>query len=109
MKRVLESRSLSEQQAASHTPPRNRLIASELYDLLERRKYSQSTEELKNLAQQYNMDIEVLKRLTRFVNTPTPLEETRQKVTDEEGQERFTVVVSFISISVFYLHILISS
>ena len=63
MKRVLESRSLSEQQAASHAPPRNRVIASELFDLLERRKNSRSADELKSLAEQHNVDVEVLEAL----------------------------------------------
>ena len=98
MKRVLESGSLSEQQAASHAAPRNRVIASELFDLLERRKNSRSADELKSLAEQHNVDVEVLERLTRSVNTPSPIEGSRQKVVDEEGQERYTVVVSTLLI-----------
>ena len=93
MKRVLQSREASEQQAASYAPPRNRLRASELVDALEQRKAARSREELQEIARKYNMDANVLERIGRFTNTPSIIEGSRRKVVDEEGKERYTLLV----------------
>ncbi|KAL5533310.1 hypothetical protein ACEPAF_5086 [Sanghuangporus sanghuang] len=95
MKHVLQSRQTSEEEAASYTPPRNRLRASELFSVLEARKTSHSPNQLQEVARQYNVDLDVLERLARFVNTPSIIEESRRKVIDEEGKERFTVLVAW--------------
>ena len=99
MQRLLQSRQASEAEAASHAPPRNRLLASALFDALEARKRlsvsERSPEELKKLAARHNVDAEVLERLSKVVNTPSEVEGSRRKVVDEEGQERYTVLVSY--------------
>ena len=93
MKQVLQSRQASEEEAASYTPPKNRLRASELFSAFETRKSIQSQTQLQEIADEYNIDLDVLERLGQFVNTPSTREESRRKVVDEEGKERFTVLV----------------
>lgn len=106
MQRILASRNISEAQAASHAPPPNRLLASALFSALEERKHLSSSERtpeaLKKLAARYNVDAEVLERLSRSVNTPSEVEGSRKKVVDEEGQERYTVLVRDICILSYY-------
>jgi hypothetical protein len=42
-----------------------------LASLLEKRSEQRSHDDLRNLAEEFNMDIDVLERLSRFVNVPT--------------------------------------
>lgn len=93
MKHVLQSREVSEQQAASHQLPRNRLLASELFAALEQRKAVRSREELQEISNRHNIDPDIFERIARHANTPSTLENTRRKVVDEEGTERFTILV----------------
>ena len=55
---------------------------------------------MRKLASRHNIDAEVLERLARVVNTPSEVEGSRRKVVDEEGQERFTVLVSMVDYGV---------
>ncbi len=93
MRNMLHSRDVSEQQASSSTPTRNRILAGSLYQLLEDRKNVQSRAELASLASSYGVDESILERLTRTVNTPTIAEDTRRMVTKEAGEERMAVLV----------------
>lgn len=93
MRNMLHSRDVSEQQASSSTPTRNRILAGSLYQLLEDRKNVQSRAELASLASSYGVDESILERLTRTVNTPTIAEDTRRMVTNEAGEERMAVLV----------------
>ena len=81
---------------------------SALADALDARKRLTNTntapEELRKLAARHNVDAEVLERLARVVNTPSEVEGSRRKVVDEEGQERWTVLVSSVS-ALLYLDV----
>ncbi|KAH8117475.1 hypothetical protein DFH11DRAFT_1504699 [Phellopilus nigrolimitatus] len=101
VKHVLHSRDVSEQQATSHAATRNRILASELFDLLEHKKSTASLNELIKLANRYDMDVDVLERLGAFANTPSIVEGSRQKVLEEDGRERFTTLVRPLLVSFF--------
>ena len=94
MKRILQTRQVSEQQAMSHATPRNHILASELAGLLESRKSSKSLEEIRQMASRYNLDVEVLERLAKTINTPTVIPGSRRKVVGENGEERDIMLVS---------------
>jgi len=96
MKNMLHSRDVSEQQASSSTPTRNRILAGGLYQLLEDRKGVQSRTELTSLANSYGLDEAVLERLARSINTPSIAEDTRRVVTNDEGDERMTVMAKWV-------------
>jgi len=96
MKNMLHSRDVSEQQASSSTPTRNRILAGSLYQLLEDRKNVQSRAELASLASSYGVDESILERLTRTVNTPSIAEDTRRMVTNEAGEERMAVLAKWV-------------
>ena len=85
MSRILQSRTLSEQQAASNTPIRNRLHASALSTLLDERKSLRTQTEVARLADRYDVDIDLLDRLTRFVNAPSTV--TKEPRRDVQGGE----------------------
>lgn len=87
----MQTQEASEQQAASRVPPKNRILAGELFEILERRK---SVEEIRHIALQYNLDPDALDRLVRVVNTPSVMPGTRRKVVGENGEERDTMLVS---------------
>lgn len=91
MRHILQTQEASEQQAASRVPPKNRILAGELFEILERRK---SVEEIRHIALQYNLDPDALDRLVRVVNTPSVMPGTRRKVVGENGEERDTMLVS---------------
>lgn len=91
MRHILQTQEASEQQAASRVPPKNRILAGELFEILERRK---SVEEIRHIALQYNLDPDALDRLVRVVNTPSVIPGTRRKVVGENGEERDTMLVS---------------
>jgi hypothetical protein len=57
----------SESQASNATP--NRILASSLIDLLDEKK-STSHDALETLARKYDIDIQTLKNVSRFVNSP---------------------------------------
>lgn len=94
MRHILQTQEASEQQATSRVPPKNRILAGELFEILERRKTARSVEEIHQIAMQYNLDPEALDRLTRVVNTPSVIPGTRRKAVGENGEERDTMLVS---------------
>ncbi|THH03853.1 hypothetical protein EW145_g5955 [Phellinidium pouzarii] len=95
MKNILRSRDVSEQQASSHTPTRNRMLAGMLFDLLEQRKSVRSKDELSKLADRYDIDLDVMERLAAFTNTPSIVEGSRRKLLEDDGQERFTMLAGW--------------
>lgn len=94
MQHIIRSREASEQQAASTSPTRNHILASSLAQLLDERKYASTQAELATLVSRYAMDVDVLERLAGTVNIPSIDDDTRQRVIGNDGDERFTVVVS---------------
>jgi hypothetical protein len=61
----------SEVMASSIRTPRNHLRPSALVELFDERKALASRFELERLAGRYNMDVNVMERLARYVNTPS--------------------------------------
>lgn len=95
MTHILQTQEASEQEAVSRIPPKNRVLAGELFEMLERRKKAKSVEEIRHIAIQYNLDPDALDRLARVVNTPSVIPGTRRKVVGENGEERDTMLVSY--------------
>ena len=94
---MYRTRDISEQQAASARPVRNRMDAGTLSTLLDDRKFVTSRTELEQLAARYNLDVAVLERLTRFVNSPSIGEGTVVRTVGDDGQEKITMQVSVLA------------
>jgi hypothetical protein len=90
---MYRARHVAEQQAASARPVRNRLEAGTLSTLLDDHKYVTSRSDLEQLAARYTIDVAVLERLARFVNSPSIGEGTVVRTVGEDGQERITMQV----------------
>ena len=93
MKRVLHSRDISEQQASSHSSTKNRMTAGMLFDLLEQRRSITSRSELSSLVGRYDIEPAVLERVATIVNTPSVAEGSRRKILEDDGRERWTMLV----------------
>lgn len=94
LKEIHQKREASELEAASFKPIRNRLHASTLTELLDERKNVSSAAEMAELAKKYNVDLQVLERLARFVNSPSIGEKTVTRTVDhEDGMEKITMQV----------------
>jgi hypothetical protein len=93
---MYRKRHVAEQQAASARSVRNHLEASTLSSMLDDRKFVTSRSDLKQLAARYNVDVSVLDRLTRFVNTPSIGEGTVIRTVDKDGQEKITMQVCLL-------------
>ncbi|PCH35588.1 hypothetical protein WOLCODRAFT_139965 [Wolfiporia cocos MD-104 SS10] len=92
-----QSRLRSEEEARSSRPTRNRLMAASLSDLLQEYKMVSSAEELKNLADRYDIDVETLRNVARFVSSPNIDRETVVRVVDEEsGTEKITMKAAWV-------------
>ena len=72
--------------AGSSQTTRNRLQPSALFSLLDERKAPSSRFEVDRLAGRYNIDVEVLERLVRYVNTPSISEDAVQSTRTEDNQ-----------------------
>ena len=98
MQHLLKSREISEQQAASSQPTKNRILAGDLHSLLTDRKSVMSTQEMESLAGRFTMDVDVLERLSRVVNSPSIDPRSRKYVKEEGGSERLIMTVSRINV-----------
>lgn len=98
MSNILRTQKLSEQQASSYDSTRNRLLASSLFELLEQRNKSvvSTREDLARLATRFDMDVDVLERLGRTVNSPSPVSGSMKKVVNEDGEERITYLAEWV-------------
>ena len=94
MKRMLDTRQASEQQAASRMT-RNRVTADVLAYLLERRTMPTTDQSIKDLAEQCGMDLATLEDVAKYVNYPTVAEGSVVRVVGKDGEERVTMKVSF--------------
>lgn len=90
---MYQTRNIAEQQAASARPVRNRLEAATLSTLLDDRKFVTSRSDLEQLAARYTVDVAVLERLARFVNSPSIGEGTVVRTVGDDGNERITMKV----------------
>jgi len=94
--RVFRMRLQSEAQARSPQSTHNRLLASSLLDLLQERKSVTSHEEMRRLAERYDIDIAKLESVARIVNSPSIDEGSITKVVDEDGVERITMKAAWV-------------
>ncbi|KAI0080583.1 hypothetical protein K474DRAFT_1637466 [Panus rudis PR-1116 ss-1] len=85
--RSFQTRIQSELEARSPRTLQNRLVASSLSELLDRRREVKSPQELEQLAKQYNIDLEKLEKLARFVNSVSIDENSVTKTLGEDGVE----------------------
>lgn len=79
--------------AHSARPVRNRLLAASLADLLEERKLVSTPEELKKLAEKYDIDLVKLENIARHVNSPSIDEASVVKRIDDDGSEQMKMTV----------------
>lgn len=91
---MLQSQQLSEKQASSSTSTRNRILAGNMVDVLEERKFIATRKELERLAEKNDLDVDVLESVAQCVSSPSILEGSRRTVVDEDGEERVTMLVS---------------
>jgi len=68
-KQLFESRQLEESE--TQLPTRNRLYAFSISELLDRQKSVKTHDELVRLADEFKIDVDKLKNLVGFVNTPS--------------------------------------
>ena len=92
-KHVYEARLRSELEARSAHPSRNCLLAASLSDLLEERKLAKSREDLEKLARRYEIDVERIESLARYVNTPEVDPTSVNRILKEDGSEVTTMKV----------------
>lgn len=90
---LIRAREASEQMAASNTMPSNRILALSLSDILDARKSARSTKEIEEIAQSHGIDIQILQRVARFVNTPSIAPQNVTRVVGKDGEERTTMLV----------------
>lgn len=90
--RLFESRAKAE--AAASEPSRNRLYAFVLSDLLDRRKAVRSRQDLEKLAKEFNIDVEKLESLARFVNSPSIDKATIRPIAGKSEEDGFMAEVS---------------
>ncbi|TFY61714.1 hypothetical protein EVJ58_g4339 [Rhodofomes roseus] len=93
VQRVFQARQRSEEDARSLTPTRNRMLAGTLYELLEERKSASTREELEKLASRYEIDVDKLESVARFVNSPSVDEGSVRKEVDRDGVEQVKMKV----------------
>lgn len=91
--RTFQSRLQSEAEARSTKAIRNRLLASTLIDLLNRRREVKSLDELKELADRYSIDFDKMENLARFVNSPSIDQDSIKRSVDEDGVEKVKMKV----------------
>ncbi|KAJ4488155.1 hypothetical protein J3R30DRAFT_3433449 [Lentinula aciculospora] len=94
---MIESRVQSEEEAASMHPSRNHIQASTLSYLLDKSKSHASRQEIRELADKYNVDIEKIEGLSRYFTTPSinPNSVVR-KVRNEDGEEELSVLAIWV-------------
>ncbi|KZT72278.1 hypothetical protein DAEQUDRAFT_664501 [Daedalea quercina L-15889] len=91
--RVFQARQRSEEDARSLAPTRNKMLAGTLYALLEERKLVTTREELEKLASRYEIDVDKLESVARFVNSPSVDEGSVRKEVDKDGVEQVKMMV----------------
>ena len=80
----------SQQDEDMQVPTRNRLPADAIYALLEARKDIKTSKELEILCKNFNVDLNELNELGKYVNTPTV-----QKIPSEPDEEGELFLVCF--------------
>ncbi|KAH9919385.1 uncharacterized protein B0H18DRAFT_1122504 [Fomitopsis serialis] len=96
VQRVFQARQRSEEDARSLTPTRNRMLAGTLYELLEERKSVTTREELEKLAVRYEIDVDRLENVARFVNSPSVDEGSVRREVDKDGVEQTKMKASWV-------------
>ncbi|TFL06958.1 hypothetical protein BDV98DRAFT_538274 [Pterulicium gracile] len=74
----------------------NRVLGTTLAELLEKRKYASSVEELEASLRGSGLDRAALERLAKHVNTPTAKEGATFKTVSPEGDETITSTAAWI-------------
>ncbi|KAI8998803.1 hypothetical protein BD414DRAFT_476133 [Trametes punicea] len=95
--RLFQARLRSENEARSARPPRNHLLAASLLDLLEERKYAAKPQDLQELAKKYDIDVDKVERLVRYVNSVSIPQDSVKRWVDDEGVERVTMMATWIN------------
>ena len=91
---MFQTRIRSEDEARSSRQTPNRLVAPQLVELLEERKYASSRKDIEDLAKKYSIDVEKLERLARHVNSVSADRDTVRRWVGEDGNENVTMTVS---------------
>lgn len=70
------------------------MLAGTLHELLEERKSVATREELEKLASRYEIDVDKLESVARFVNSPSVDEGSVRREVDRDGVEQVKMKVS---------------
>ena len=81
-------------EAQSVRPAHNRILAASLAELFDERKLLSTPQELKLLAQKYDMDVEKIESIARHVNSPSVDEASVVRQIQSDGSEKITMTVS---------------
>ena len=71
------------------------MLAGTLHELLEERKSVTTQEELEKLASRYEIDVDKLESVARFVNSPSVDEASVRKEVDRDGVEQVKMKVRY--------------
>ena len=91
--RLFQSRAASEDEASSFKPAHNHLYAGSLHELLDERKSARTHQDLINLANRYNIDVDKMERLARFVTSPSVDNNLNVRKVDKNGGVFVTLTV----------------
>ncbi|KAI0361911.1 hypothetical protein OH77DRAFT_1416098 [Trametes cingulata] len=95
--RLFQARLRSEDEARSARPPRNHLVAGSLMDLLEERKYASTPKDIEELSRKYDVDLEKLERMARYVNSVSVHQDSVRRWVSEDGVEHTTMLASWVN------------
>ncbi|KAI0374707.1 hypothetical protein BV20DRAFT_960857 [Pilatotrama ljubarskyi] len=94
--RLFQTRLRSEDEARSARPSRNQLVATSLMDLLEERKSASTQRDVEELAKKYDIDLEKLERMARYVNSVSIHQDSVKRWISEDGVEHTTMLASWV-------------
>jgi crotonobetainyl-CoA:carnitine CoA-transferase CaiB-like acyl-CoA transferase len=85
---MFNSRVQSENEAAASMPTQNRVPAPKLSQLLDERKAIRSRRDMEFLAKRFDVDVEKLDAVAKFVNTPSVQQNSVVRAADKDGEEK---------------------
>ncbi|KAJ6546495.1 hypothetical protein DFH09DRAFT_1249056 [Mycena vulgaris] len=85
---MFNSRVQSETEAAAPIPTQNRVQAPKLSRLLDERKSIRTQRDMEFLAKRFDIDLEKLDAISKFVTTPSVHENSTIRVMAKDGEER---------------------
>jgi hypothetical protein len=85
---MFKSRVQSETEAAAAISTQNRIQAPRLSRLLDERKSIRTRRDMEFLAKRFNMDLEKLDAVAKFLTTPSVRQNSAVRVVTKDGEEK---------------------